>query len=1019
MGTLEQRSLVFDQGTSDKFWTIRVDGSQHTVHYGRTGTAGQVKTKDFPSADKAASDAERLIAEKLRKGYRDATSATPMPAPEPEPAPAPQPAPQPAPASDAAVAAGASPSPAPALDDRPPLDLRPHEWSLATWRPLHDPPADEPVPFDPRRLRAAMRAATSEWALRWPASPIPFPITREEAAYWLRAGQPVRWGDTALRRHAAVIDQPPDLTADAAIALARTSQLPGGEAMAPLVTLLGPERTLDLLLAPRAKPGNESPVLGLFAGVRAYLLPALSRADRDRLRERARTWLTDELRDPGYQLGDAALLAAQVGGLDALVQELCDRWPDGWFADSGSAGSWATIAFGVGSAQAFEDVVERTGMRFAEEHEIAGFLAHTELRRLDRLVASALRQESRDAAATAIGAFAARVHALEAAPGMLELMVGSRAPSVARDWLNDHPRQTARGLAPLLSRSGRLADAAVDQLKRMARGPSRPVLEELAAELAPGAERDRLQDRVLDAALPAGPELDDAPPWLADAEARLARTALPAWLDVTALPPLEVDGGSLGARHLPTVLRILRASADDPDPAIGPLRAAIGPGSPAAEELAWSLFDAWSAADAPTRDRWALVAMGHLGGDRCALRLAPLIRAWPGESQHRRAVVGLGVLRGIGTDVALLQLNGIAQRLRFKALQARAREAMEEIARDRGMTKSELEDRIVPDCGLDEHGRRVFDFGPRQFEFVLGPGMKPMLRDGTGKLRTSPPKPGVRDDAALATAAVADWKVVRRTVADVAKVQGARLEQAMVGGRRWPVADFEALIVRHPLQRHIVAPLVLGTYAADGALTATFRLTDEGDYADAGDEPFALPGDARVGIVHPMALDDATRAAWGEVLADYELVPPFPQLGRPVYELEPEDRDARVLTRFKAYEIGPGALVRILENLDWTRGVPQDAGMFHLHSKYFPDADCTAVVQYEGGIPAGYIVEAEDQRVTMVYVISGRGDAWDFGYGLDDGRRDRRQLLRWGDVEPVMRSEVLSDVQHLVAKAKP
>jgi hypothetical protein len=171
--------------------------------------------------------------------------------------------------------------------------------------------------------------------------------------------------------------------------------------------------------------------------------------------------------------------------------------------------------------------------------------------------------------------------------------------------------------------------------------------------------------------------------------------------------------------------------------------------------------------------------------------------------------------------------------------------------------------------------------------------------------------------------------------------------------------------------------------------------------------------------VHPMALDDPQRAAWGEVLADYELVPPFPQLGRPVYELEPDDRDARDITRFASYEIAPGALVRILENLDWSRGEPQDAGFFHLHSKHFADADCTAILQYESGIPAGYITEAEDQRVTHLYVIAGRGEQWDFGYGLIGDGRDDARLLRWRDVEPVMRSEVLSDVQHLVAKARP
>ena len=91
------------------------------------------------------------------------------------------------------------------------------------------------------------------------------------------------------------------------------------------------------------------------------------------------------------------------------------------------------------------------------------------------------------------------------------------------------------------------------------------------------------------------------------------------------------------------------------------------------------------------------------------------------------------MLRAIGTDVALMQLNGIAQKLKFKALQDGAREAMEEIAREKGMTKSELEDRIVPDCGLDERGARTFDYGPRQFEFVLGREMKPMVRDTAGK----------------------------------------------------------------------------------------------------------------------------------------------------------------------------------------------------------------------------------------------------------------------------------------------
>jgi predicted DNA-binding WGR domain protein len=257
MEKLTQRSLVYDEGTSDKFWSIRVDGLTHTVHYGRVGTAGQVKAKAFDTGDAAVAAAEKLINDKLRKGYRDAGQPGEMPDPVP------------AEATLAPVAVEVVDEPAPALvapvaiadDVRPALDLLPHEWSLATWRPLHEAPAAEPRPFDPKLLREAVRTVNAEQARwgwwNWPSSPVSFPMTREEAAYWLRLGQRFSWRMTPLKRHAAVLEQGPDISADEAIELARECQLPEGEVMAPLLTLLGTERMLELLLTPRRKPSNE------------------------------------------------------------------------------------------------------------------------------------------------------------------------------------------------------------------------------------------------------------------------------------------------------------------------------------------------------------------------------------------------------------------------------------------------------------------------------------------------------------------------------------------------------------------------------------------------------------------------------------------------------------------------------------------------------------------------------------------------------------------------------------------
>ena len=66
------RRFEFTEDGAGKFWEISVDGSSHTVRYGKIGSAGQEKTKDFDDDDAAAADAAKLIAEKTKKGYVEA-----------------------------------------------------------------------------------------------------------------------------------------------------------------------------------------------------------------------------------------------------------------------------------------------------------------------------------------------------------------------------------------------------------------------------------------------------------------------------------------------------------------------------------------------------------------------------------------------------------------------------------------------------------------------------------------------------------------------------------------------------------------------------------------------------------------------------------------------------------------------------------------------------------------------------------------------------------------------------------
>ena len=56
-------------GNSSKFWHVEQKAKTQTVQYGRIGTTGQTKTKSFETAALAKASVEKLIQQKLKKGY--------------------------------------------------------------------------------------------------------------------------------------------------------------------------------------------------------------------------------------------------------------------------------------------------------------------------------------------------------------------------------------------------------------------------------------------------------------------------------------------------------------------------------------------------------------------------------------------------------------------------------------------------------------------------------------------------------------------------------------------------------------------------------------------------------------------------------------------------------------------------------------------------------------------------------------------------------------------------------------
>ncbi|MFC9996822.1 DUF4132 domain-containing protein [Nocardia sp. NPDC127526] len=583
----------------------------------------------------------------------------------------------------------------------------------------------------------------------------------------------------------------------------------------------------------------------------------------------------------------------------------------------------------------------------------------------------------------------------EVTQSMSRWLDGKKTRPLAFAWFD---RNLAAALPDLiataLEKAGKARGHAESALRALAQRGHRAAIESAAA---------RFGERVAAAMS----ELLDADPLL-QLPAKIP--ALPNWLEVRTLPALlmRADDAPVPTQALEYACTMLAMSGPNGDYAgVAHLRAAADPDALA--EFAWGLLEAWRLADYPSKDGWVLHALGLLGTDETARRLGPLIRLWPGQAGHARAVSGLDVLTAIGTDAALMQLHGIAEKSKFKGLETKAQEKITEVAADLGLTAEQLADRLVPEFGLDADGTLVLDYGPRAFVIGFDEQLAPTISDAirgedgwrpAGR-RKSLPKPGAKDDPEQAAAAYKAFSALKKDVKSAAADQIRRFERAMVSGRRWPADEHRRLFVDHPLLWHLSRRLIWATFDENGCATASFRIAEDRSYADTADDIVMLPEDAAVGIAHPLHLGDA-RTAWGEIFADYEILQPFPQLQREIYACTEEERRGSVLPEFQDRTVPTGKILG-LSRFGWDRSAPQDGGVSTEMVRVLGGGR-SLVIDLEPGIIAGLALEFDEQKIGVRLASTGHEDYWE---------RNNHTAPIFADLDPMTISEALRELSHL------
>jgi hypothetical protein len=376
------------------------------------------------------------------------------------------------------------------------------------------------------------------------------------------------------------------------------------------------------------------------------------------------------------------------------------------------------------------------------------------------------------------------------------------------------------------------------------------------------------------------------------------------------------SGAPLPASAIAALVEMIAISSlEVPYPGLARL-AALDPASLGA--FAHDLLEQWLLADSPARHAWMLHAAVYFPGAESERRLTGLARDWARRDRAKaeRACVALAAL---ASDAALMHLGHIAATSRFAELRATVSQLLDEAAAARGLDRDALDDRTVPDLGLDGDGRLRVSFGARAFTASLDGGLGLVVKDERGTALRSLPRKTKDDDPALADAALARLKALKADVAATAVRQLRRLEHAMVRRRRWSLPDFQAYVAGHPLLAAIARALVWR--AGEDDRVQTFRVAEDGTFASVDDALLTLGPACQVSVAHPLDLGDDARA-WAALFADYELIQPFAQLARETYACPPAEVTATRTQRFAGLSVPATSLLGALEARDFERSSP-------------------------------------------------------------------------------------------------
>ncbi|MDE7477355.1 MAG: DUF4132 domain-containing protein, partial [Lachnospiraceae bacterium] len=423
------------------------------------------------------------------------------------------------------------------------------------------------------------------------------------------------------------------------------------------------------------------------------------------------------------------------------------------------------------------------------------------------------------------------------------------------------------------------------------------------------------------------------------------------------------------------------------------------------------VYNCWIHDGAQAKRKWVLYATSIHGSETIVTDMYTQIQDWPKNSRGAMAAEAVKALSLNSSPTALVFVDQISRKFKYYQVKEAAAQALDYAAEQLGISRDEMEDRIVPSLGFDEQMEQIFDYGKRQFKVILTTTLSLEVYDDKGKKLKNMPAPGKTDDPELSKAANDAWKALKKQLKTVVTNQKLRLEQALSIERHWEIEKWKELFVKNPVMRQFAMGLIWGVYE-DKNLTETFRYMEDGTFNTVDEQEYILPKSGIIGLVHPLELTEENLSLWKEQLSDYEIVQPIEQLERPVFRVTEEEKDAKELTRFGGVVVNSLSLSGKLLNMGWYKGEVLDGGSFYTYYRY--DGDKNAELVFSGDYIACFDEDVDIYEVRFERTFTDK-------VSVDEtvtGESQRLMPCKLGEVDPRYFSETVLQLTKATASSK-